>query len=77
MTKKMPDKQTGRDLIARNLSELMAKKALSDAELGRQLGHSRVTIWRWRMGKLEPFGESRDSLAAALKVPIARLYQAS
>lgn len=77
MTTKTAAKKLSHDIFADNLEELMDRQDLSDAELARRIGLSRVTIWRWRSGKQEPLGADRDALAEALGVSVARLYRAS
>ncbi len=76
MGSKSQPKRFSHDVFKDNLVSLMQKKRFSDADLGRRIGVSRVTIWRWRSGKQEPLGTDRDALASALGVPVCRLYQA-
>lgn len=71
-----PQKRLSHDIFAENLETLMQKKDLSDIEVGRRIGVTRTTVWRWRKGKQEPLGTDRDALADALGVPVYRLFRA-
>ncbi len=62
-------------VYAENMSAAMTKLGISDAAIGKKLGVSRVTVWRWRTGKMEPLGCYRDQVAEVLKTTVQRLYR--
>ncbi len=64
-------------IYAENLSAAMDRLGLTDTVVGRRIGVSRVTVWRWRTGKQEPLGDYRDQLAKAVGSTVHRLYRAS
>lgn len=61
--------------FATNLRRLRALKRLSQAELGRQLGHERQTIYAWEKGNYHPRTDQLVPLADALGCTVDELVR--
>lgn len=56
------------------LRTIRQAKGLSQTDLGAVVGRSSRAVARWESGAHEPSGGVAMRIAAALRVPLARLY---
>ena len=59
--------------IAANVARLRLDWELTQAELARRAGLSRVAVGKIERGEVEPQARTLDALAQALEVPVAKL----
>ena len=59
--------------IAANVARLRLDRELTQAELARRAGLSRVAVGKIERGEVEPQARTLDALAKALEVPIGKL----